>query len=95
MTASLPSINTVSGEATPLNFSKRTIIYTIDTEGETHTLNLNKVQYLPNCGINTFGVRKLLGRSDIQIKNKNLIVNKEGLSIFRFDKNMMIIKAPI
>jgi len=40
--ASLPLINTVSGEATPLGFGKRIIIYAIDT-GETHTLNLSKV----------------------------------------------------
>ena len=46
-------------------FSKRTIIYIINTEGETHTLNFSKVQYLPNCSINIFGARKLLGRGDI------------------------------
>ena len=62
--ASLPLINIVSGEATPLSFSKRTIIYTIDI-GETHMLNLSKVQYLPNYGINIFGARKLLGRGNI------------------------------
>ena len=48
-----------------LGFSKRIIICTIDTKGETYTLNLNKVQYLLNCGINIFGARKLLGKSDI------------------------------
>ena len=62
--ASLLLINTVSGEATPLGFSKRTIIYAIDT-GETHTLNLSKVQYLLNCSINIFGARKLLDRGNI------------------------------
>ena len=62
---SLPSINIVSGEAILLSFSKRTIIYTIDTKGETHTLNFNKVQYLLNCGINIFGARKLLNRDNI------------------------------
>ena len=41
--ASLPLINIVSGEATPLSFSKRTIIYAINTEGETYTLNFSKV----------------------------------------------------
>jgi hypothetical protein len=61
----LPLINTVSGEVTLLGFSKRTIIYTTDTEREMHILNLNKVQYLPNCGINIFGARKLLGRGNI------------------------------
>ena len=63
--ASLPLINIVSKEATPLKFSKRTIIYTIDTKGKTHTLNFNKVQYLPNCGINIFGAKKLLNRGNI------------------------------
>ena len=61
----LPLINTVSKEATPLSFSKRIIIYTIDTKGETYTLNLSKVQYLPNCGINIFGAKKLLNRGNI------------------------------
>ena len=36
-------INTVSGEAMPLNFNKRTIIYAINTKEETHTLNFSKV----------------------------------------------------
>ena len=40
---SLPLINTVSGEAIPLNFGKRTIIYTTDTKGEMYILNLSKV----------------------------------------------------
>ena len=40
---SLLLINIVSGEATPLRFSKRIIIYTIDTEKEIYTLNLSKV----------------------------------------------------
>jgi len=62
--ASLPLINIVSGEATPLSFSKRTIIYAIDI-GEIYTLNLSKVQYLPNYNINIFGARKLLGRGNI------------------------------
>jgi hypothetical protein len=61
----LPSINIVSGEATPLSFSKRIIIYAIDTEGEIYILNLNKVQYLLNCSINIFRARKLLNRGDI------------------------------
>ena len=91
---SLPLINIISGEATLLRFSKRIIIYTIDTEGETHTLNFNKVQYLLNGGINIFRAKKLLGKSHIQIKDKNLVVNKEGLSIFRFNKNIIITKAP-
>jgi len=62
--ASLPLINIVSREATPLSFGKRIIIYTIDI-GETYTLNLSKVQYLLNYGINIFGARKLLGRGNI------------------------------
>ena len=88
----MPLINIISGEAILLSFSKRIIICTIDTEGETHTLNFNKVQYLLNCGINIFGAKKLLDKSYIQIKIKNLMVNKEGLSIFRFNKNIIIIK---
>ena len=60
-----------------------------------YILNLSKVQYLLNCSINTFRVRKLLGKSNIQIKNKNLVVNKKGLSIFQFNKNIIIIKAPV
>ena len=87
-------LNTVGGQAKPLNFSKRIIIYATDT-GERHTLNFNKVQYLPDCKVNTFGARKLLGRGDIQIKNKNLVVNKKGLGIFQFNKNIIIIEAPI
>ena len=63
--ASLPLINTVSEEVTPLNFSKRIIIYTIDTKGETYTLNFSKVQYLLNYGINIFRARKFLGKDDI------------------------------
>jgi len=62
---SLPLIDTASGEAMPLGFSKRIIICAIDTEGEMYTLNLSKVQYLLNYGINIFGARKLLGRGDI------------------------------
>ena len=62
--ASLLLINTVSRKATPLGFSKRIIIYTIDIE-ETHILNLSKVQYLPNYSINTFRARKLLGKGNI------------------------------
>ena len=62
---SLPLINIASGEAMPLGFGKKIIIYATDTEGEIYTLNLSKVQYLPNCGINIFGARKLLGKSDI------------------------------
>ena len=63
--ASLPLINIANKEATPLGFGKRIIIYATDTEGETHTLNLSKVQYLLNCGINIFGARKLLSKGDI------------------------------
>ena len=48
-----------------LKFGKRTIIYTIDTEGETHTLNFSKVQYLLNYSINIFGARKLLSKGNI------------------------------
>ena len=67
----------------------------MDIKGETHILNFSKVQYLPNCKVNTFRARKLLNRGNIQIKNRNLIVNKEGLSIFQFNKNIIIIKAPV
>ena len=62
---SLLLINIVSKEATPLGFSKRTIIYTINTKGKTHILNLSKVQYLLNCNINIFKARKLLDRNNI------------------------------
>ena len=62
--ASLPSLDTVGGQAKPLSFSKRTIIYIINT-GETHTLNLSKVQYLLNCSINIFRAKKLLNKSNI------------------------------
>jgi hypothetical protein len=48
------------------------------------------VQYLPNCKINTFRARGLLGRGNIRIKDRNLVVNKEGLSIFQFNKNIII-----
>ena len=89
----MPLINIVSGEATPLNFSKRIIIYAINTKGETHILNFSKIQYLPNCGINIFKAKKLLGKSNIQIKDKKFIINKEGLSIFQFNKNIIIIKV--
>jgi hypothetical protein len=91
--ASLLAIDIVSEEARPLGFGKRTLIYATDTNRETHTLNLSKVQYLLNCGINIFEARKLLGRGDIRIKDENLIISREGLSIFRFDENMIIIKA--
>ena len=74
----------------PLGFSKKIIIYAIDTE-ETYILNLSKVQYLLNCGINTFKTRKLLSRGKIQIKNRHLIINKKGLSIFQFNKNIIVI----
>ena len=62
---SLLLINTASKKATPLGFSKRIIIYAIDTEGEIYTLNLSKMQYLLNYSINIFRARKLLGRSNI------------------------------
>ena len=92
--ASLPLINTVNEKAIPLGFSKKTIIYTINIEGEIYTLNLNKVQYLLNYSINVFRARKLLARGNIQIKDRNLVANKKGLSIFRFNKNIIIIKVP-
>jgi hypothetical protein len=91
--ASLPAINTASKEAKLLGFGKRTLICATDTDGETHTLNLSKVQYLPNCGINIFGAKKLLGKGDIRIEDGNLVVNREGLGIFRFNENIIIIKA--
>ena len=78
----MPLINTVSREVTPLGFNKRIIICVIDIKGKTYTLNFSKVQYLLNYSINMFRAKKLLNRGNIYIKNKNLIVNKEGLSIF-------------
>jgi hypothetical protein len=63
--ATLLLINTVGGQAKPLGFGKRIIIYTIDTKEETHILNLSKVQYLLDYSINIFRARKLLGRGDI------------------------------
>ena len=63
--ATLPSINTAGKQAKPPGFGKRIIIYATDIKGEIYTLNLSKVQYLPNCGINIFRVKKLLKRGDI------------------------------
>ena len=63
--ATLLLINTVGGQAKPLSFSKRTIIYTIDIKEKTYTLNLSKVQYLPDCSINIFKAKKLLSRGNI------------------------------
>jgi len=63
--ATLPLINTVSGEVILLGFGKRIIICTINIRGEIYTLNLSKVQYLPNYKINTFRARKLLSGGDI------------------------------
>ena len=45
-------------------------------------LNFSKRQYLFNCKVNNFRVKKLLNGGKIKNKNKNLVVNKEGLSIF-------------
>jgi hypothetical protein len=72
---SLPAINIASKKARSLGFGKKTLICAINTNKETYTLNLSKVQYLLNCGINIFGARKLLGKGDIRIKNKNLIIS--------------------
>ncbi len=41
--ATLLLINTASGQAKPLGFGKKIIICAINTKGEMHTLNLNKV----------------------------------------------------
>jgi hypothetical protein len=65
ISASLLLINIVSGEATLLSFSKRTIIYTINTEKEIYTLKFSKVQYLLNYSINIFRAKKLLNRGNI------------------------------
>jgi len=62
---SLLLINTVNKEITPLSFSKRIIIYVINTEGKTYILNLSKVQYLLNYGINIFRTKKLLNKNNI------------------------------
>jgi hypothetical protein len=91
--ASLSAIDTASKEARPLGFGKRTLICATNTDEETHILNLSKVLYLLNCGINIFKAKKLLDKGNIRIKDKNLIINREGLNIFRFDKNIIIIKA--
>ena len=58
-------IDTVGRQAKPFGFGKRIIICAIDIKGEIYTLNLSKVQYLLDCGINIFGTRKLLRRGDI------------------------------
>jgi hypothetical protein len=73
--ASLSVINTASKEARPLGFGKRTLICVINTNKKTYTLNFSKIQYLLNCGINIFEAKKLLGRSNIRIKDKNLIIS--------------------
>ena len=91
--ASLPAINITSEKARLLGFGKRTLICAINTNKKTYTLNLSKVQYLLNYNINIFKAKKLLGRSDIRIKDKNLVVSQEGLGIFRFNKNIIIIKV--
>ena len=62
---SLLLIDTVNKKATPFSFSKIIIIYIIDTKEEIYILNFNKVQYLLNYGINIFGAKKPLNRSDI------------------------------
>jgi hypothetical protein len=89
----LPAINIVNKKARLLGFGKRTLICVINTNKETHILNLNKVQYLLNYDINIFKAKKLLSRSNIKIKDKNLIINQKGLSIFRFNKNIIIIEV--
>ena len=48
-----------------LALAKKTIICVINTKGEMHTLNLNKMQYLLDCGINIFEIKKLLGKGEI------------------------------
>ena len=63
--ATLSLINTANGQAKPFGFGKKTIICVTDINGKTHTLNLSKVQYLPNCGINIFGIKKFLDRGNI------------------------------
>jgi hypothetical protein len=89
---SLLTIDTVNKEARLLGFGKRTLICAINTNKETYTLNLSKVQYLLDCDINIFEARKLLSKGDIRIKDKNLIISQKGFSIFRFNKNIIIIK---
>jgi hypothetical protein len=89
---SLLIINTASKKARLLSFDKRTLICVTNTNKETYTLNLSKVKYLLNYSINIFRAKKLLSRSDIKIKDKNLIINQKGLGIFRFNKNIIIIK---
>jgi len=61
----LPLINTASKQAKPPSFDKRIIIYATDIKGEIYTLNLSKVQYLLDYGINIFGAKKLLRRGNI------------------------------
>jgi hypothetical protein len=84
----LPSIDTASGITKPLGQGERTL-QCITDNGNIHTLHLTKVQYLPNYGMNIFGARKLLGRGELHIPDKNLVVNKKGIPMFRFDENMM------
>jgi hypothetical protein len=91
--ASLLAINTANKEARLLGFGKRTLICATNTDKKTYTLNLSKLQYLPNYSINIFGAKKLLSKDDIRIKDKNLIISQKGFSIFRFDKNIIIIKT--
>jgi hypothetical protein len=90
--ANLPGIDTASGEANHLVLGNGQLHVQLTQEKQ--TLKLSKVQYLPNYRINIFGARKLLGRGEIRIKDQNLVVNRQGLGLFRFDKNMMIIKEP-
>ena len=62
---SLLLINIASRKAPLFSFSKRIIIYIIDTKGKIYTLNLSKVLYLLNCNINIFRAKKLLNKSNI------------------------------
>ena len=43
--------------------------------------------------MNIFRARKLLGKGELHIMDENLVVNKKGILMFRFNENMMIIKA--
>ena len=57
-------------------------------------MTLNKVIYLPNCPVNIFRARTLLGNGDIRIVKGNLVINRKGEGLFRFDRNIMIIEEP-
>ncbi|TAQ83314.1 hypothetical protein B7494_g8362 [Chlorociboria aeruginascens] len=91
--ANLPSVNTAEELQKLLGYSRRTLICATDDEDRTFTLELNKIQVFPKCGINIFGARDLLGEGRISIIDRNLVVDIKERPLFRFNKKMIIIKA--